>query len=53
MILLYPGKWNHKADRLFIYDRILKSKYKYTPFVKVRFRYLDIPTIIDCDIDDR
>lgn len=40
MIIINFGKWEHKATSLFIYERIYKNHYKWTPFVQVSGRYI-------------
>jgi len=39
MIWIKFGKWNHAARRWFIYDRIYRKGYKWTPLVRVQRRY--------------
>lgn len=38
MYWLNLGKWNHSSNRLFTMYRIYWFSYKWTPFVKVKFR---------------
>lgn len=40
MIVLNFGKWRHKATSMFLYDRVYKNGYKWTPICLVRFRYV-------------
>lgn len=40
MIIINFGKWCHKATGLFLYDRVYKDGYKWTPLCVVHFRYV-------------
>lgn len=41
MLIIKFGKWNHKAGRVFCYDRIYRQGYKWTPFCILRFRCME------------
>lgn len=34
------GKWCHKATSMFVYERIYKDGYKWTPLCIMKFRYV-------------
>ena len=47
MILIHFGKWSSKATNYFIYNRVYKNGYKWTPFIEMTRRYrLDKPSNI-------
>lgn len=50
MIWIALGTWNHSAGRMLIQDRIRLRGYKWTPFVRVRWRYPDrkLASVVDC-----
>ena len=39
MIFIAFGRWNHSAGSWFIRERIYWRGYRWTPFVRVRWRY--------------
>lgn len=51
MLVIRFGKWNHKATSMFIYTRIYRSGYRWTPFCIKEFRYVgdlrDKPVMAD------
>ena len=40
MIIISFGKWSSSSGSIFKYQRIYWNGYKWTPFVKVSFRYI-------------
>lgn len=40
MIVIRFGVWRHKATSMFIYDRIYRDGYKWTPLCIKKFRYV-------------
>lgn len=42
-VVLRFGKWSHKATSMFVYTRVLKNGYKWTPICLKQFRYIAIP----------
>lgn len=40
MLILNFGKWYNKATSMFLYNRVLKDGYKWTPLCVVHFRYV-------------
>ena len=42
MVILNFGKWCHKATGLFLYDRVFKDGYRWTPLCVVHFRYVGL-----------
>lgn len=42
MLWISFAKWNRSCGRFFIFERYYKHGYKWTPLVKVSFRYLKI-----------
>lgn len=41
MFILNFAKWNSKSTSLFVYKRLYKNGYKWTPIVQVSRRYFD------------
>lgn len=39
-VVIRLGKWSHKATAMFLYDRIYRHGYKWTPFCIKSFRYV-------------
>ena len=40
MVVIKLGKWRHKANSMFVYDRVYRNGYEWTPFCLMRFRYV-------------
>ena len=40
MLVIRFGKWNHQATSMFIYTRIFRNGYKWTPLCIKKFRYV-------------
>lgn len=40
MICLKFGTWTHKATPMFIYERVYRNGYEWTPICVIRFRYV-------------
>lgn len=39
MILINFGKWSQKGGSMFIWDRVYRNGYQWTPFIMARVRY--------------
>lgn len=39
MIWISFGKWSSHSNSMFIWDRVYKEGYKWTPFIMARIRY--------------
>lgn len=39
-VVIRFGKWCHKATSMYLYDRVYKNGYKWTPFCLKSFRYV-------------
>lgn len=40
MLVIKFGKWCHMSTSMFVYERIYKDGYKWTPFCIMKFRYV-------------
>ena len=49
MLVIRFGKWNHKATSMFIYTRIFRNGYEWTPFCIKKFRYVGDLGMADTD----
>jgi len=64
MIVIRFGKWNHKATPMFVYDRVYRNGYEWTPLCIKQFRYvrmtcpkefvkdIDVPNKNVCEMDE-
>ena len=39
-VVIRFGRWCHKATSMYLYDRVYKNGYKWTPFCLKSFRYI-------------
>lgn len=51
MIIPRFGKWSISAGSIFIWERLYLYGWKWTPFCKVKFRYLK--TLSECNHQDQ
>lgn len=40
MVIIKFGKWSRKATGMFIFERVYRHGYKWTPLCVVHFRYI-------------
>lgn len=53
MIALSFERWSHSAGRWFVWDRIYRHGYKWTPFCKLRLRHALRPSHVIIRRNDR